>query len=137
MANQNDSDYIAPTERVDAPVTPQPINWVMPRQKEIERRPDSTSAYSIRSPQIRGGICEFCGVIDPNQPSQYQYKLCPHYRGKQMYCVYCPQSKDADDVIYHSTLNVAEHPENPDKIVVWCDSYDCIKKHEARFKVSA
>lgn len=136
--NQNDPPEVpAATERESAPVTPQPVNWVMPRQKQLERQGDANAAYSLRSPQVRGGICEFCGVIDPNQPAQYQYKLCPHYRGMQLRCTYCPATKDSDDVIYHSTLNVAEHPDNPDKLVVWCDSYDCSKKHEDRFKISA
>lgn len=135
MAKLNDSDSdVTVTEHVSAPVQ-QPQKWVMPRQKTLERQGDAQSAYSHRSPQVRGGICEFCGVLDPNQPSQYQYKLCPHYRGMQLRCTYCPPTKDSDDVIYHSTLNVAEHPDNPDKLVVWCDSYECSKKHEARFKV--
>lgn len=123
------------TERVAAPATGP--NWVMPRQKQIERHGDATSAYSVRYPQVRGGICEYCGVIDPQQPSQFQYKLCTHYRGMQMRCTYCPPTKEADDVIYHAVLNVAEHPDNPEKLVIWCDSYDCSKKHIDRFKVSA
>lgn len=136
MENQNDRDVNVPlTEQVPAPVPVQ--QWIMPRQKTLERQGSATSAYSIRSPQVRGGICEFCGVIDPQQPSQYQYKLCPHYRGMQLRCTYCPESKDADDVNYHATLNIAEHPDNPDKLVVWCDSYDCSKKHTDRFKVTA
>lgn len=123
----------ATTERATAPAT----NWVLPRNKTLERQGDATSQYSVRWPQVRGGVCEFCGVLDPNQSSQYQYKLCNHYRGLQLRCTYCPQTKDSDDVIYHADLNVAEHPDNPDKLVVWCNSYDCSRKHEERFKVSA
>lgn len=136
--NQNDSDSnVAPTERVEAPVTAPVQQWVLPRQKTIERQ-GGTSAPAVHFfPQVRGGICEFCGVVDPHQPSQYQYKLCPHYRGMQLRCTYCPETKDADDVIYHADLNVAEHPDNPDKLVVWCNSYECSKKHLERFKVSA
>ncbi len=119
------------TERVPAPATGQ--QWVMPRQKVVERQGDVSAPSVNFFPQVRGGICEFCGVIDPNQPSQYQYKLCPHYRGMQLRCTYCPQTKDTDDVIIHSTLRVAEHPDNPNKLVVWCNSYDCSKKHIERF----
>ena len=135
--NQNDRDDVPPTERVEAPVTAPVAQWTMPRQKTLERQGDASAAYSNRYPQVRGGICEWCGVIDNNQPSQYQYKLCPHYRGMQLRCTYCPASKDADDIIYHADLNVAEHPDNPDKLVVWCNSYECSKKHTERFKVSA
>lgn len=136
--NQNDRDNLPPTERVQAPVTaPAAVQWVMPRQKQLERQGSASAAYSIRYPQVRGGICEYCGVLDPHTPSQFQYKLCPHYRGMQLRCTYCPETKDADDVIYHADLNVAEHPDNPDKLVVWCNSYECSKKHTERFKVSA
>ena len=126
------------TEQASAPVTtPAEVQWIMPRQKTLERQGNMGAAYSKRHPQVRGGICEFCGVLDPNTPSQYQYKLCPHYRGMQLRCTYCPETKDADDIIYHSDLNVAEHPDNPDRLVVWCNSYECSKKHLERFKVSA
>lgn len=134
--NQNDMPSQAATERVEAPATVSQTQWVMPRQKQVERQGDVSSPYSHRYPQVRGGICEYCGVIDPNQPSQYQYKLCPHYRGMQLRCTYCPQTKDTDDVIYHADMNVAEHPDNPDKLVVWCNSYECSKKHRERFEVN-
>jgi hypothetical protein len=114
---------------------PAPTQWVMPHQKEIEVS-GTSSPVSQRYPQVRGGICEFCGVLDGKYPSEMQYKLCPHYRGQQLRCVYCPREKDADDVINHSVLNIADHPENPNKLVVWCDSYECSKKHRERFSVS-
>lgn len=133
---QIDRDIVPLTEQAQAPVTAPVQEWVMPRQKQVERQGGSGSHYVVHYPQVRGGVCEYCGVMDPNQPSQYQYKLCPHYRGMNLGCSYCPQSKDSDDVNYHSTLNITEHPENPDKIVICCDSYECTKKHEERFKVS-
>ena len=136
MSNLNEMSENSATERVTAPATAT-TNWVMPREKQLERTGGVSAGYSQRHPQVRGGICEFCGVMDANQPSQYQYKLCPHYRGMQLRCVYCPESKDPDDIIYHADLNIAEHPDNPDKLVVWCNSYDCSKKHTERFKVNA
>jgi len=110
------------TERDTAPDT-------LPRQMQVERQGDTPSPVSRRFPQVRGGICEYCGVLDQNQPSQMQYKLCPHYRGLQLQCSYCEAGKDADDVIYHANMNVAEHPDKPGRLVVWCDSFDCSKKH--------
>lgn len=137
MVKQTDMPETAATESVQAPATASQVQWVMPRQKTIERQGDSSAPYVVHFPQVRGGVCEFCGVIDHQQPSQFQYKLCPHYRGMQLRCTYCPKSKDADDVIYHATLNVAEHPSNPNQLVVWCNSYECSKKHEERFKVNS
>lgn len=119
-----------------APVAAPAAQFVMPRQKQVERLGDFGSPVSHRHPQVRGGICEYCGVIDGNYPSEQQYKLCPHYRGMQMRCSYCPASKNVNEVINHAVLNVAEHPDNPDKLVIWCDSYECSKKHLERFKVS-
>lgn len=118
------------TERDFAPVPQQPL---VPRQMQVERSGEFSSPSSFRYPQVRGGICEFCGVLDVNQPSQFQYKLCPHYRGLALRCTYCPAAKDPDDVIYHANLNVASHPDNPSKLVVWCDSYECSRAHEGRF----
>lgn len=122
------------TEHVQAPVPQAALPAQrLPRHKQVERSGDISSPVTVRWPQVRGGICEFCGVLDPNQPSHMQYKLCGHYRGMQLRCTYCPRSKDVNEVIDHSIMNVAEHPDNPDKLVVWCDSYDCSKKHTERF----
>lgn len=133
MGNQNDQPAMATTERAPAPATTQ---WVMPREKMIERQGDVSAPMVDIYPQVRGGICSFCGVVDANQPSQYQYKLCPHYRGKQLRCTYCPEKKDADDVIYHSTLNVYGHPTNPNMLVICCDSFECQEKHQKRFRAN-
>lgn len=103
----------------------------------IERQGARTVPVTRRLPQVRGGICEFCGVIDKNVPSEHQYKLCPHYREiGQLRCSYCDESKNPDDIVYHSVLNVAGHPDNPDKLIVWCNAYTCSQKHEKRFVAS-
>lgn len=108
-----------------------------PRQKTIERRGVRTEAYTQRYPQIRGGTCEFCGVLDRNVPASFQYQICPHFRGMgEMRCSYCDESKNPTDVVINSVLNIAVHPNNPDQLVVWCNSYECSRKHEARFKVN-
>lgn len=106
------------------------------RTKVVERSGSISAPYSVRFPEVRGGICEYCGVKDMNQPSENQYKLCDHFRGMQLRCSYCPETKDANEVINHTTLKIAEHPDNPSKLVVWCDSYECSKKHLERFKIS-
>src|SRR5882724_11203015 len=60
--------------------TPPPAP-ALPRNMRIERSGNISAPMAVRWPQIRGGTCEFCGVLDPNVPAQYQYKLCPHFRG--------------------------------------------------------
>lgn len=124
---------------VPAPVALPPVAFVpevQPRQMRVERQGARSEPYTRRFPQIRCGICEFCGVIDANTPSQYQYKLCAHYRGMQAACSYCPSTKDADEVVYHAAMNVAESPTNPGQLIMWCDSYECTKAHIERFQKS-
>ena len=114
--------------------TPATVSQSAPR---IERQGVSSEPYTRRYPEVRGGICEWCGVLDRRLPSEEQYKLCPHFREiGQLQCSYCPDYKNADEVINHSVLKVAAHPDNSGKLVVWCDSYECAKAHIARFKKS-
>lgn len=111
---------------VNAPVSPRP-----------ERQGRSSAPITARYPQIRGGVCEFCGILDQNVPSEHQYRLCPHFRAMgDMYCTYCAETKNPDEVVRNSNLNVAGHPENPSKLVVWCDSFECSSKHLNRFKMN-
>lgn len=124
------------TELSNAPVTATPAMPPM-RQRTVERQGSRSEPYTRRLPQVRGGTCEYCGVLDPLVPSQFQYRLCPHFRGVgELRCSYCDDAKDTTDVINHAILNVAEHPNNPDQLVVWCNSYECSAKHEARFRVN-
>lgn len=125
---------IAPETAVVEPVYQPAYIAPQPREMRVERQGNRSEPYTRRHPQVRGGVCEYCGVIDGNYPSQHQYKLCPHYRGMQLRCSYCPENKDPDEVVTHAVLNVAEHPDNPNTLIVWCDSYECSRAHEARFK---
>lgn len=114
-----------------------PQNTPVFRPKRIERQGGVNAVVTQRWPIVRGGVCDHCGVLDRNLPSTEQYKLCPHFRDiGQLACSYCPSTKDPNEVIYHSKINVAAHPSNPDSLVVWCDAYNCVKAHEERFKVS-
>lgn len=114
------------TERFNAPV-----------QRTIERQGIRTEPYTRRLPQIRGGVCEFCGVLDKFVPAQFQWKLCPHFRGiEEMRCSYCDEAVNPTDVLLKGIMNVAEHPDNPSKLVVWCNSYKCSAAHEKRFRVN-
>lgn len=138
MANNTDGHNDHATVGATAPDTATAQQqWIMPRQLRVERQGDVSSPVTARYPQVRGGTCEYCGVIDPRQPGDQQYKLCPHYRGMPLRCTYCPASKDADDVVAHSVLNVAGHPSDPSALVVWCDSFECSRAHERRFKVNS
>lgn len=120
-----------------SPNVPLPNYSHQPRQMSLERQGADNVQVSRRFPRIRGGQCEFCGVIDPRQPGHLQYKLCPHYRGMEMKCSYCPRDKDHQEVTRIAIMNVAEHPNRPGTLVSWCNSTECGGKHIERFKVSA
>lgn len=114
-----------------------------PRQNE--RRGGMTVPYTKMYPLIKGGQCDFCGVMDRNQPAIYQYKLCPHFRGivpqEGLECSYCDPTKDPNEVIRYSVMKVHDHPYDKDelgrpKLVTVCDSYECSTKHGNRFDAS-
>lgn len=117
------TDISPPTERVLAP-----------QQMRIERQGSRSEPFTKRWPRVVGGICEFCGVLDKNVPSQYQYKICPHYRGMELRCSYCAESKNPDEVVYHANMNIAGHPDKPNELIVWCNSYECSEAHLKRFR---
>ncbi len=114
-------------------------NAQFPRQ--TERRGGTTVAYTRMHPRVIGGQCEWCGVLDNNQESIYQYKICPHFRGMQtLECSYCDPTKNPEEVIRSSVMKIHDHPTDKDeagrpKLVVVCDSYECSSKHLERFKI--
>lgn len=112
---------------------PPPAPAQLPRNMRIERSGNVSAPSTVRWPQIRGGTCEYCGTIDQSVAAQYQYKLCGHYRGMTARCTYCPENKDPDEVTYHANLNVASHPDNPNTLIMWCNSYACSDAHIKRW----
>lgn len=102
--------------------------------KQIERQGLNAEPQVHFYPTVRAGICDRCGVIDPNVESVYQYKLCEHYRGKQLACSYCPSSTHPDEVIKHSILQVMDSPDNANELVVVCNTSECSEKHIKRFR---
>lgn len=120
MSDQTDGAGIAPTPK---------------RLRRLESAGTTGFPVSRMLPRVIGGICEFCGVLDSNLPSTYQYKLCPHFREfGDLICSYCGSERDQEAVIYRSNIKVHEHPDKPGDWVAVCDSYTCSEKHIERFK---
>ncbi len=112
-------------------------NYSQPRNMRLTPRGSTSAPMSRRFPRIQGGTCEYCGTLDPYQSGDMQYKLCEHFRGMEAKCVYCPLEKNQDEVVRNSTLNVAEHPYRPGELLMWCQSFACIKAHEQAFKTAS
>lgn len=102
--------------------------------KTIERKGSTTSPVVGIYPTVRAGICDRCGVIDPNVDSQDQYKLCEHYRGHTLMCSYCASTSDQNEVVRYSILQVFDSPENANELVVCCNASMCLDKHYKRFQ---
>lgn len=111
----------------------------MPIGKHIERQGVDSVPRVRRYPDIRGGICERCGVIDQNQENTVQHRLCEHYRGMEIRCSYCPadQNHNPEEVARRSILKVFDSPTNPNELIVVCDEYECESRHQKRFKINA
>ncbi len=107
-----------------------------PNTKRIERQGTNAEPYVHHHPRVIGGVCEYCGIMDKNAESIDQYKLCEHYRGMQLKCSYCDASKNPDEVIRRSRMQVMDSPDNPNELVVLCDSYECSERHLARYNRS-
>src|SRR3990167_5503664 len=103
---------------------PATVGQNAPATIKIERKGQKTVPIVPHLPQVRGGVCDHCGILDPNVPSEFQYKLCPHYRGVELRCSYCDDTKDPVEVNRKTILSVAHHPEK-DEWVVWCNTYEC------------
>lgn len=97
---------------------------------------ESLGLHSRRFPDIRGGVCEECGVIDNRQPGAVQYKLCKHYKDRDMRCSFCKDTADHDEVIRMSTLLVKEDPYVPNQLVTLCGSYECTRKFESKYHIA-
>lgn len=119
---------------------PSAPRYIMPNQMQVERVGNMSSGVTAYFPEVRGGICEYCGVVDgnvdPKETGIQQYQLCQHYRGLVLRCSYCPENSDALEVAQHSVLRVLQHPDKPNKLLVHCNSVDCLKSHERRWKVA-
>lgn len=103
----------------------------------IERQGQRAEAYTYMYPRVIGGVCEFCGIIDNKQLATEQYKLCQHFKTiGEIRCSYCPENANPEEVVYHAEMKIHVHPDNPNKLVVVCDSYTCSQKHIERFKRS-
>lgn len=89
-------------------------------------------------PKVVGGICEWCGVLDPNRDSQDQYKLCQHYRGLTLECNYCDPTKDQREVARISKLYIFDHKSQKGDdglpaLAVVCDSFTCNSAFRAEY----
>lgn len=105
----------------------------------LERMGAQSVPMSRVKPTVIGGVCEYCGTVDNQQPPEVQYQLCQHFRDLRaqgmeiLQCSYCPASSNPIDVIKKGRIHVHEHPDKPNVWIAVCDSYNCTLAHEKRF----
>lgn len=107
-----------------------------PREMRISQPGENSAPLSIRYPEIRGGTCEFCGVIDKNFPGDQQYKLCVHYKGMNLKCSFCKEGDDHGEVVRTSKMLVMSDPYLPGTLLTHCGKYECQRKFEKKFNLS-
>lgn len=107
-----------------------------PREMRISQPGESNVPFSRQFPEVRGGVCAFCGVIDKNYPGDQQYKLCPHYKGMNLKCTFCKESEDHEQVVRMAKMLVMEDPYLPGNLITHCGKYECQVKFEKRFNIS-
>lgn len=101
---------------------------------QLERQGQKSVPVTRMLPRVIGGVCEFCGIKDPNRESVEQYLLCPHFAGiGELRCTYCPETADPVEVIRKGNIKVHEHPDRPGTWIAVCDSYTCSDAHTKRF----
>lgn len=113
----------------------------------IERMGSETVPQTIKIGTIKAGQCDAHGTIDPRQPATIQYKLCGCFDSianvEGHLCSYCPDSKNPQEIMRISKLEVFIHPDDVYKpkqiqrVMAVCNSFECSDKHLKRFKVSA
>lgn len=112
------------------------MNATSPREMRLTPPGENSFPLARTFPRVLGGQCEVCGTIDKNVPGDQQYKLCPHYKGMSLKCVYCPAGKDHDEVVRNSAMKVFEDPYRPGNLVTLCGSYECTRKFEKQFNIT-
>jgi len=111
-----------------------------PQAKYIERHGAGTQPRVRRYPEIRAGVCEYHGTVNPHAPGEQQYLYCPgdgkHPKWGELQCSYCPDYRDPADVTKKSTYQIYDSPTNPNELIVVCDNFTCVEAHQKRFKVN-
>lgn len=111
---------------------------------QSERQGSQSEVYVRRYPDITGGICDFCGILNNLLPSEVQY-MQKHVDGclyaqagglGQLRCTYCPANADPVEVIKQRRLAVHDSPSMPGKLLAVCDSLTCSDKHIKRFQMN-
>jgi len=99
----------------------------------VERRVDTGFPEAEKFPNIRGGVCDFCGIVNKSTLSRLQYTECEHYKGLELKCSYCPPGTDFEDVIEHRMFSVFEYPKGSGSLTICCDDIRCRDSHHKRF----
>lgn len=93
-------------------------------EKEIQKRAEIFAEKMVpaatKHPEIRAGICEFCGE---------SYRTCKHYSGIDIYCTYCGRR----DIILSRSLKIFSRNDTPNQLIIVCEDYKCTDAHLNRF----
>lgn len=101
----------------------------------IERHGNASTVDAIVHPEIRAGVCTFCGVkpdfegYDGGGNPRKAVPKCKHYYGVKLFCTYCQN----DEALRSRTMRVYELKSDPGKLIICCDDFRCEDKHQKKF----
>lgn len=101
----------------------------------VEFAVEDAEVKANKWPLILAGICEFCGCTYQGEFTDQKGKplSCKHYSKLKIHCSYCrkaPLNRDCAGRIFH----VYSLASDPKKLIVTCDDYGCLVKHQRRAK---
>lgn len=147
--------------------TENPIEPVEEQSFETELQTESPEREVILRPAIVGGRCEHCGsshyvggeVIEKRDPKtgevSYVYRggkwedidatTCKHYKNVRIACSYCGEhftgaknkAGKFTEILGNRAVYVISFADTPNKLTMWCDSFECKHKHLERMKTKS
>lgn len=132
-----------------------------PSELVVDEYVDSGVKPYFFRPSIICGICEHCGSIEyvggdvtqrknKDGEAEYDYKggkwqtldatECKHYKGLQIRCTYCGEQFTGlktklgkfAEILATRIVYVMSFVDQPKKVVMYCDSFECKEKHIRR-----
>ena len=82
---------------------------------------NSNNPNAEHMPDIRGGVCEYCGL---------PFDKCEHYKGVDIFCSYCNRK----DIIPFRKLKVWKMEDG--SLLICCSDFSCRDKHFKKYNLN-
>ncbi|MDE2439134.1 MAG: hypothetical protein KGN01_07145 [Patescibacteria group bacterium] len=100
-------------------------------QPSVELAVEDEGISAVLYPLIKDGVCDFCGVKFYGETRKGKEVKCKHYDGFDILCSYCRKKPETIET-KGRTFYVYTVDGNNNKLVVTCDDYKCMDRHQRR-----